>query len=341
MRFLIAGLGGLEIQFIGGLRIAVALFHDLPVQCDLNLIGVDHTGPQLGVGAGNHRQGEGLRGHVQTGSVQIGDDRGRIVPHRRVGIVRKIRVIAHPVLNKPQEGLSIIEGQHKEVICVEIQLRLVVLVILGSQQQSVSGIGLIFQPDTDMQVPFAYGISHKGQLPVWQLRLGKLLGFQGRINAGRIIFLTAAAVVAAAAAVVPVVSAGAITMVTGILGAALVLAGVLHGLIRGSCGVLFVLALCWVRRRLGLVRLVRVRRLLRRVLGRIGILHALAGRCRLSILFSGVLSAGTAGALQRFRLKLLRLTADGIVRPCPPGGNQGSTDPCNQHNDQQNTDGAI
>ena len=350
MRFLIAGLGGLEIQFIGGLRIAVALFHDLPVQCDLNLIGVDHTGPQLGVGAGNHRQGEGLRGHVQTGSVQIGDDRGRIVPHRRVGIVRKIRVIAHPVLNKPQEGLSIIEGQHKEVICVEIQLRLVVLVILGSQQQSVSGIGLIFQPDTDMQVPFAYGISHKGQLPVWQLRLGKLLGFQGRINAGRIIFLTAAAVVAAAAAVVPVVSAGAITMVTGILGAALVvirigatlvLAGVLHGIICGSCGVLFVLALCWVRRRLGLVRLVRVRRLLRRVLGRIGILHALAGRCRLSILFSGVLSAGTAGALQRFRLKLLRLTADGIVRPCPPGGNQGSTDPCNQHNDQQNTDGAI
>ena len=49
----------------------------------------------------------------------------------------------------------------------------------------------------------------------------------------------------------------------------------------------------------------------------------------------------TAGALQQFCLKLLRLTADGIVRPCPPGGNQGSTDPCNQHNDQQNTDGSI
>ena len=201
-----------------------------------------------------------------------------------------------------------------------------------------------------MQVPFAYGISHKGQLPVWQLRLGKLLGFQGRINAGRIIFLTAAAVVAAAAAVVPVISSGSSAMIAGIfgtalvvirIGATLVLAGVLHGLIRGSCGSLFVFALCWARRRLGLVRLVRVRRLLRRVLVRIGILHALAGRCRLSILFSGVLSAGTAGALQRFRLKLLRLTADGIVRPCPPGGDQGSADPCNQHNDQQNTDGAI
>ena len=101
--FLIAGLGCLEIQFISGLGIAVALFHGLAVQRDLDLVGVDHTGPQLGVGAGNHRQGEGLRGHVQTGPVQIGDDGGWIVPHRRVGIVRKIRVIAHPVLNKSQK----------------------------------------------------------------------------------------------------------------------------------------------------------------------------------------------------------------------------------------------
>ena len=347
---LIAQLRGLEIQLIGGLGIAVALFHGLAVQRDPDLIGVDHTGPQLSIGTGDHRQGESLGGHVQAGPVQIGDDGGWIVPHRRVGIVRKIRVIAHPVLNKPQEGLSIIERQHKEVICVEIQLCLVVLVILRSKQQSVPGVGLIFQPDTDMQIALTQGIGHKGQLAVGQFCLGELLGFQRRINAGGIILITAAAVVAAAAAVVPVISSGSSAMIAGILGttlvvirigATLVLAGVLHGLIRGSCGVLFVLALCWVRRRLGLVRLVRVRRLLRRVLGRIGILHALAGRCRLSILFSGVLSAGTAGALQRFRLKLLRLTADGIVRPCPPGGNQGSTDPCNQHNDQQNTDGAI
>ena len=91
-----------------------------------------------------------------------------------------------------------------------------------------------------MQVPFAYGISHKGQLPVWQLRLGKLLGFQGRINAGRIIFLTAAAVVAAAAAVVPVVSSGSTAMIARILGttlvviragAALIFVWFLHGLI--------------------------------------------------------------------------------------------------------------
>ena len=140
-----------------------------------------------------------------------------------MGIVRKIRVIAHPVLNKSQEGLPIIKRQHKEVICVEIQLRLVVLIILGGQQQPVPGIGLIFQPDTDMQIALTQGIGHKGQFPVGQLCLGKLLGFQRRINAGGIILLTAAAVVTSAAAVVPVVSAGAITMVTGILGAAFVI----------------------------------------------------------------------------------------------------------------------
>ena len=140
-----------------------------------------------------------------------------------MGIVRKIRVIAHPVLNKSQEGLPIIKRQHKEVICVEIQLCLVVLVILRSKQQSVSGIGLIFQPDTDMQIALTQGIGHKGQLAVGQLCLGKLLGFQCRINAGGIILLTAAAVVTSAAAVVPIVSAGAITMVTGILGAAFVI----------------------------------------------------------------------------------------------------------------------
>ena len=220
---LIAQLRGLEIQLIGGLGIAVALFHGLAVQRDPDLIGVDHTGPQLGVGAGDHRQGEGLGGHVQAGPVQIGDDGGRIVPHRRVGVVREIRVIAHPVLNKPQEGLSIIEGQHKEVICVEIQLCLVVLVILRSKQQSVPGVGLIFQPDTDMQIALTQGIGHKGQFPVGQLCLGELLGFQRRINAGGIILITAAAVVTSAAAVVPVVSAGAITMVTGILGTAFVI----------------------------------------------------------------------------------------------------------------------
>ena len=220
---LIAQLRGLEIQLIGGLGIAVALFHGLAVQRDPNLIGVDHTGPQLGVGTGDHRQGEGLGAHVQAGPVQIGDDGGRIVPHRRVGVVREIRVIAHPVLNKSQKGLPIIKRQHKEVICVEIQLCLIVLVILRSKQQSVSGIGLIFQPDTDMQITFTQGIGHKGQLAVGQLCLGKLLSFQSRINAGRIVFFTAAAVVTAAAAVVPVVSAGAITMVTGILGAAFVI----------------------------------------------------------------------------------------------------------------------
>ena len=74
-----------------------------------------------------------------------------------------------------------------------------------------------------MQIALTQGIGHKGQLAVGQLRLGKLLGFQCRINAGGIILLTAAAVVTSAAAVVPVVSAGAITMVTGILGAAFVI----------------------------------------------------------------------------------------------------------------------
>ena len=221
--FFIAQLRGIEIQLVGGLRIAVALFHGFAVQRDPNLIGIDHTGSQLCVGTGNHRQGEGLGAHVQAGPVQIGNDGGWIVPHRRVGIVRKIRVIAHPVLNKSQKGLPIIKRQHKEVICVEIQLCLVVLVILRSKQQSVSGIGLIFQPDTDMQIALTQGIGHKGQLAVGQLCLGKLLGFQCRINAGGIILLTAAAVVTAAAAVVPVVSAGAITMVTGILGAAFVI----------------------------------------------------------------------------------------------------------------------
>lgn len=67
-----------------------------------------------------------------------------------------------------------------------------------------------------MQIALTQGIGHKGQLAVGQLCLGKLLGFQCRINAGGIILLTAAAVV-------PVVSAGAITMVTGILGAAFVI----------------------------------------------------------------------------------------------------------------------
>ena len=74
-----------------------------------------------------------------------------------------------------------------------------------------------------MQIALTQGIGHKGQLAVGQFCLGKLLGFQCRINAGGIILLTAAAVVTAAAAVVPVVSAGAITMVTGILGAAFVI----------------------------------------------------------------------------------------------------------------------
>ena len=220
---LIAQLRGLEIQLIGGLGIAVALFHGLAVQRDTDLIGVDHTGPQLGVGTGDHRQGESLGAHVQADPIQIGDDGGWIVPHRRVGVVREIRVIANPILNKPQEGLSIIERQHKEVVCVEIQLCLVVLVILRSKQQSVPGVGLIFQPDTDMQIALTQGIGHKGQFPVGQLCLGELLGFQCRINAGGIILLTAAAVVTSAAAVVPVVSAGAITMVTGILGAAFVI----------------------------------------------------------------------------------------------------------------------
>ena len=130
--FFIAQLRGIEIQLVGGLRIAVALFHGLSVQCDPDLIGVDHTGSQFCIGTGDHRQGESLGGHVQAGPVQIGDDGGWIVPHRRVGIVRKIRVIAHPVLNKSQKGLPIIKRQHKEVICVEIQLCLVVLVILRS-----------------------------------------------------------------------------------------------------------------------------------------------------------------------------------------------------------------
>lgn len=74
-----------------------------------------------------------------------------------------------------------------------------------------------------MQIALTQGIGHKGQLAVGQLCLGKLLGFQCRINAGGIILLTAAAVVTSAAAVVPVVSAGAIAMVTGILGAAFVI----------------------------------------------------------------------------------------------------------------------
>ena len=65
-----------------------------------------------------------------------------------------------------------------------------------------------------MQIALTQGIGHKGQLAVGQLCLGKLLGFQCRINAGGIILLTAAAVVTSAAAVVPVVSAGAIAMVT-------------------------------------------------------------------------------------------------------------------------------
>ena len=222
MGFFVADLGCIEIQLINRLGIAIALFHVFPVQRNLNLIGVNRTGSQLGIGSGNYRQGEGLRGHVQTGSVQIGDNGGRIVAGFRIIIVGKIRVIADLVLNQPQESIPVVQRQHKLIFRIEIQQCFVVLIILRRQQQSVSGIGLVFQPDTDMQVALADRVGNEGELSVRKLRLGKLLGLQGRVNTGRIVFLAAAAVIAAVSAVVPIVAAGAAAVVAGILRTTLV-----------------------------------------------------------------------------------------------------------------------
>ncbi len=73
-----------------------------------------------------------------------------------------------------------------------------------------------------MQVALADGVGNEGQPSVRKLCLGELLGLQGRVNAGRIVFLAAAAVIAAVSAVVPIVAAGAAAVVAGILRTTLV-----------------------------------------------------------------------------------------------------------------------
>ena len=182
-----------------------------------------------------------------------------------------------------------------------------------------------------MQVALADGVGNEGQPSVRKLCLGELLGLQGRVNTGRIVFLAPAAVIAACSAVIPVVAAGTVAVVAGILRAALgvvwliaalIIIGILHGLVRRRCGIRILLAPGRFRWRLRLILPLRFRGRLRRLLGRVGIFCSFGGFRGLGVPLSGTLSAGIAGALQGFRPELLRLGVDWVVRPCPPGGDQ-------------------
>ena len=174
MRGHVAALRRREVQLVLRLTVAAEFLHGLAVQRDLDLVGVDGLCAQVGMAGDADRQlavALNLDGRAaQLRAVQPRHDGWWTFAHIRLILAGQIRVIADAVLDAAQECAAVVQRQDEGVLCVQIQLRLIVLPVTGGQQVSVARIRLVHQTDTNIQVlALTQRIGHEGQLAVRQV----------------------------------------------------------------------------------------------------------------------------------------------------------------------------